>query len=61
MLTQDDVNEALELKVKYENNIDEIDNYIDKNFKDFAQLNAIKTYNFEEIQKYLKKMKHLFI
>ena len=55
MLTQDDVSEALELKVKYENNIDEIDNYIDKNFKDFAQLNAIKTYNFEEIQKYLKK------
>ena len=37
-----------------ENRLDEIDLYIEKNYKKFSYINKIKTYGFEDIQKLLK-------
>ena len=55
MFDETNINKLLKIKASYEKEIDNIDDLISKNYKKYANLNNIKTYNIQDIQKYLKK------
>lgn len=55
ILFEENINELLKIKARYELEIDEIDKYIFENYKNFSEHNKVKTFSLNEVQKYLDK------